>query len=91
VFALGLASAGAVALAAPSFEQVRAAWKSSEGVLLDRQGQPLQTLRLDNSIRKLAWVPIDEVSPALRRSLLISEDRRFLEHAGIDWLAVGSA
>ncbi|MBP8307514.1 MAG: penicillin-binding protein 1C [Burkholderiaceae bacterium] len=91
VFALGLAAAGAVALAAPSFEQVRGAWKSSEGVLLDRQGEPLQTLRLDNSIRKLAWVPIDEVSPALRRSLLISEDRRFLEHAGIDWLAVGSA
>ena len=90
-FAIALAGIGASASAAPSFEQVRAGWKSSEGVLLDRQGRPLQTLRLDNSLRKLAWVPIDEVSPALRRSLLISEDRRFLEHAGIDWLAVGSA
>lgn len=77
--------------ATPSFEQVRAGWRSSEAALLDRHGQPLQQLRVDGRARRLAWVELEAVSPALRRSLLLSEDRRFLEHSGIDWLAVGSA
>ncbi len=86
-----LVSSGATAWATPTFEQVRAAWTSSEATLLDRDGHPLQTLRVDKTVRRLAWVPLAEVSPALRKSLLISEDRRFLEHHGIDWLSVGAA
>ncbi len=88
---LPLALLPGAAQAAPTFDQVRAAWRSSEAVLLDRNDQPLQTLRIDNTTRRLGWVALDDVSPALRRSLLVSEDRRFLEHSGIDWLAVGSA
>ena len=81
----------APAYAVPGFEAVKAGWRSSEAVLLDRQGRPLQTLRLDHQTRRLDWVALDDVAPALRRALLLSEDRRFLEHTGIDWLAVGSA
>jgi len=84
--------APATALAGlPGFAEVKAAWRSSEAWLLDRHGEPLQRLRLDPRARRLAWVPLAEVSPALQRSLLLSEDRRFLEHSGIDWRAVGSA
>ncbi|MBU6271509.1 MAG: penicillin-binding protein 1C [Betaproteobacteria bacterium] len=79
------------AAALPGFAEVKAAWRSSEAWLLDRHGEPLQRLRLDPRVRRLAWVPLAEVSPALQRSLLLSEDRRFLEHSGIDWRAVGSA
>ncbi len=89
--ALALALICAPARATPGFDEVRAAWRSSEALLLDRQGEPLHSLRLDPTVRRLAWVPLAEVSPALHRSLLISEDRRFLAHSGIDWLAIGSA
>ena len=89
--ALALTLLGAPAGATPGFDEVRAAWRSSEALLLDRQGEPLHSLRLDPTVRRLAWVPLAEVSPALHRSLLISEDRRFLAHSGIDWLAIGSA
>jgi len=77
--------------AAPSFEQVREGWRSSDAHLLDRNGEPLQTLRIDREVRRLQWLRLQDVSPAFRDALLRSEDRRFLEHAGIDWRAVGAA
>ena len=36
-------------------------------------------------------VALDEVSPALRTALVLSEDRRFWEHAGVDWPSIGRA
>jgi len=78
--------------AVPSFAEVRAAHRPSDVTLLDRQGEPLQTLRIDRSVRRLAWVPLAEVSPALRQAIVLSEDRSFYEHGGVDWRAVaGSA
>ncbi len=80
------------AQALPSFEEVRSAHRPSDIVLLDRHGVPVQTLRVDRSVRRLPWVPIEEMSPALRRAVVLSEDRRFHEHSGVDWRAVaGSA
>ena len=32
-----------------------------------------------------------DVSPALRQALVLSEDKRFYEHSGVDWRAVGAA
>jgi len=82
-------AAGAAAL--PRFEQVKAAHRPSDSVLLDRHGEPLHTLRTDMKARRLAWVPLAEVSPALRTALLLSEDKRFYQHSGVDWQAVGAA
>jgi penicillin-binding protein 1C len=82
-------SAPAVEL--PRFEQVRAAYRPSDSVLLDRHGEPLHTLRTDATVRKLDWVALADVSPALRTALLLSEDKRFYEHSGVDWSAVGAA
>ncbi|MED5620769.1 penicillin-binding protein 1C [Ideonella sp. BN130291] len=75
----------------PAFEQVKATYRPSDSVLLDRHGEPLHTLRTDPSVRRLPWVPLNEVSPALRTALLLSEDKRFYQHSGVDWSAVGSA
>ena len=86
----GLACAPARS-AVPGFAQIRADWRSSEAQLLDRHGEVLQTLRVDLKVRRLQWVSLDEVSPAFRDALLRSEDRRFHEHSGIDWQAVGAA
>ena len=79
------------ARATASFEQVQLEFRSSDILLLDRHGDTLQQMRLDRSERKLPWVRLEDVSPALRSALIASEDRRFYEHSGVDWNAVASA
>lgn len=90
VAALALAAAAA-AHAVPSFIEVRAAHRPSDIVLTDRFGTPIQTLRVDKQVRRLAWVPLAEMSPALLQALVLSEDRRFYEHSGVDWSAVAKS
>lgn len=87
LLALLLALPGA-AFALPSYDQVRANYVASDAVLLDRHGEPLQTLRVDLTRRRLAWVPLAEISPALVDAVIAAEDRRFYSHAGVDWLAL---
>jgi penicillin-binding protein 1C len=82
---------GAAAAAAPSFADVKAAWRSSDTVMLDRHGAVLQRVRTDPHQRRLDWVALRDVSPSFRHALLLSEDKRFYEHSGVDWPAVGAA
>ena len=88
---LAAACASGSALALPSYDEVRAAWRSSDAVLLDRHGAPLAALRIDHDVRRLEWVRLEDVSQALRLALLYSEDRHFYEHSGVDWSAVAAA
>jgi penicillin-binding protein 1C len=76
---------------APSFEEVRAAHSRSESVLLDRHSEVLQELRTNNSARRLDWVPLKDVSPALVSAILHSEDRRFYQHHGVSWTSMAGA
>lgn len=73
------------------FATVKRQWQSSEGWLLARDGRPIQQLRLDTAARRLSWVPLLQVSPAMQQLLLASEDQRFYEHQGVDWQAFGAA
>ena len=75
------------ASAVPSFSEVRAAYIASDALLLARDGRPLQSTRIDMTQRRLPWTRIEDVSPAFLRALLASEDRKFYEHAGVDWSA----
>ena len=76
----------------PSFEQVRAAHAPSDVPLLARDGRTvLATVRVDKAARRAAWVPVAEMSPALRHALLLSEDRRFWDHSGVDWQALAAS
>ena len=86
-----LALAATAAHAVPTFSDVRAAHRPSDIVLTDRFGTPIQTLRVDKQVRRLAWVPLAEMSPALLQALVLSEDRRFYEHSGVDWSAVAKS
>ncbi len=79
------------ALALPRFDQVKAQYRSSDAVLLDRHGEPVQQLRVDTRAQRADWVPLAQVSPAFRQALLFSEDKRFYEHGGVDWSSVGAA
>ena len=75
----------------PSFAQTRASHPLSDLQLLDRRGEPLQTLRVDPNRRVLSWVTLDRMSPALLRAMLLSEDQHFYEHSGVDWSAVAAS
>lgn len=73
------------------FAAVRIAWRASDAWLLDRNGAPLSRVRIDHERRRGDWTQIADVSPPLAALVIESEDRRFREHAGIDWLAVPAA
>jgi penicillin-binding protein 1C len=90
VMTVVVAAAGSAFAAVPSFDAVRAAHAPSDRTLLDRHGLPLHTLRVDASVRRGPWVALDDVSPALRHALLLSEDRRFWQHGGVDWRALAA-
>ncbi|MCQ9373714.1 transglycosylase domain-containing protein [Methyloversatilis sp. XJ19-13] len=85
-----LAGAAAHALA-PDFDAVRDAWRPSEARLLDRHGEPLAEVRVDFDERRLDWVSARALSQPLVRALLVAEDKRFLQHDGVDWQALAGA
>ena len=37
------------------------------------------------------WMPLENISPALPLAVLIAEDARFCQHAGVDWQGVQTA
>ena len=81
----GMTVVPASAHAIPRFVEVKAAHRPSDITLLDRHGTPIQTVRIDKTVRRLPWVPLRDVSPALLTAIVLSEDKRFHEHSGVDW------
>jgi penicillin-binding protein 1C len=77
--------------APPSFAEVKRSFTTSEAVLLDRHGIPLSGLRADPRTRRLDWVALEDVSPALASTLIAAEDKRFYEHRGVDWPGIAGA
>ncbi len=47
----------------------------------------LTKLLTGNSVTR-TWVPLEQISPALVRAVIVSEDDRFCEHSGIDAAAM---
>src|SRR5262245_6395440 len=72
----------------PAFDQVRSSYLGSEAVLLDRHRDVLHELRINPNARRLPWVGLKEVSPALTQAVIFAEDKRFDQHRGIDWRAL---
>jgi penicillin-binding protein 1C len=76
----------------PSYVETKSGWRSSEAWLRDRDGRLLDTIRVDYEVRRLDWVPLDRVAPAVRQVVVASEDKRFASHGGVDWHSLaGSA
>lgn len=75
----------------PSYSRTVASWKPSESWLYDRNGQLLDSLRVDFHTRRLAWIKNADIAPIVRQTIIAAEDKRFSDHDGIDWLAIGSA
>ncbi|SHH12314.1 penicillin-binding protein 1C [Massilia sp. CF038] len=91
VIAALLATACAQLAAAPTPAEVKVAYRSSDSVLLDRNGVPLQSLRVDMAVRRLPWVALADISPALGAAVIQAEDQRFATHSGVDLRAIGQA
>ena len=92
IIATLLIAAGArPACAIATFNEVKREFRPSDTLILDRQGEVLQRLRTDSSVRRGQWMALADISPALRTALVLSEDKRFYEHSGVDWRAVSGA
>ena len=77
--------------ASAPFDEIKASYQSSDTLILDRHGELLHRLRTDASVRRGQWVALADISPALRTALVLSEDKRFYEHSGVDWQAASRA
>ncbi|WP_312026615.1 transglycosylase domain-containing protein [Sphingomonas sp. J315] len=75
----------------PSHRTTVAGWKPSEAWLYDREGRLLDSSRVDFQARRLAWTPLDKISPEAVTAIAQAEDRRFRDHDGVDWWAVAGA
>ena len=75
----------------PAFGDLKAHWQPSEAWLYDRDGHVLDTVRVDFNARRLAWTPMSAISPELGQAVIRAEDRRFMNHGGIDWLAIAGS
>ncbi len=74
-----------------SFESVKQRYQTSEGVLLDRNNLPIHEGRINQKSRRLSWVALERVSPTVVKNLIQIEDKRFYEHSGIDYRALGAS
>ncbi len=98
---LGLAAGGvllAVALVSavapispPPLDEVRARFKPSEAYLLDRHGEVIDLKRVEFGVRRFAWTPLADISPALVSAVIDGEDRHFWDHGGVDWRSVAGS
>jgi len=86
-----LLGAPGIALAVPGFAEVQQSFRSSDASMFDRHGELIQQLRLNPNERRLSWIALEDISPALRNALIASEDRRFYQHSGVDWNAVAAS
>ncbi|MCT7373441.1 transglycosylase domain-containing protein [Chelativorans salis] len=87
---LTLATVGAVvmlALAIPAFEETSANWRAQDDyavTFLDRYGNEIG----QRGVIQRDSVPVDEMPDHVVKAVLATEDRRFFEHFGIDYLGL---
>ncbi len=75
----------------PAYNTIKAQWQPSYSVLLDRNGKTLGEVRTDFSIRRMQWIDLEQISPAVKNTFVRTEDKRFWQHKGVDWLALLNA
>ncbi|TPW32734.1 transglycosylase domain-containing protein [Pararhizobium mangrovi] len=91
--AMTLGVAGTVlmlALALPAFQATQGDWRAQDEyavTFLDRYGNEIG----HRGIRHEDSVPIDELPDTLVKSVVATEDRRFFQHYGIDFLGLARA
>ena len=76
-------------LTLPDVSAVKTRWPTTTAFMERRK----QELARSGQSPKLEWfpVPISRISRSLARAVVVAEDARFYEHAGVDWEAVRGA
>ena len=76
----------------PDYERFKYEYfRSSEGVVLDRNLYPIAEVRKDFGFRKFGYVKLDYVNKNFLNMLIQSEDKRFYSHIGVDIISSLSA
>ena len=88
---IGFGLYGWFTLEVPSFAKVRGSHRPSDVWIVDRSGEPLESVRTRDSQRSLDWVKWEDVSASFQDLLVQTEDRRFYFHPGVDPLALAKA
>ena len=76
-----------LALALPAFEETEGNWRAQDDfavTFLDRQGNEIG----QRGIIQRESIPVDEMPDHVIKAVLATEDRRFFEHYGIDFLGL---
>ncbi|WP_309084093.1 penicillin-binding protein 1A [Chelativorans sp.] len=76
-----------LALAMPAFQETKGDWRAQDDyavTFLDRFGQEIG----QRGIRQRDSVPVDEMPDHVIKAVLATEDRRFFEHFGIDFIGL---
>jgi len=71
----------------PRIQELEDFRPSSVTTLLSAEGEVLGEF----FVEKRVPVDLEEIPPYLRQALVATEDRRFYEHAGLDWRGIGRA
>lgn len=80
-----------IVFAYPAFDEIKQGYTASDALLLDRNGLLLQGMRVDRKLLRLQWVALDDLSVAMRETLVLAEDKDFYTHGGVDWKAMVAA
>lgn len=75
----------------PQYQDAVVHYQPSEAWLYARDGRLLEERRVNFSARRLDWVKLNDVTPALVNDVVSAEDKRFRLHNGVDWLALANA
>ena len=87
VVCIGVITGAFALVRVPTPAAVKAAYKPSDVWIVDRNGIPLEALRVNSKRRSLEWVRAAEISPAFHELLISTEDKRFETHWGFDPIA----
>ena len=71
----------------PSIGDIRKARQEQPSVVLSADGKELAVFRRANR----DWVELQDISPYVKKALLATEDRRFYDHHGIDFVRTAKA
>ncbi len=86
-----LVSVTGTAADVPKFAEVKARAFPSEAILYDRHHEVIHEQRINSRFRQLPWISLDAISPIFKKAVILSEDHRFGDHSGVDWIAVLSS
>jgi len=87
---LAAGSVAMLALAMPAFQETAGDWRAQDDyavTFLDRYGNEIG----QRGIRQRDSVPVDEMPDHVIKAVLATEDRRFFEHFGIDFIGLARA